>query len=86
MTRTHTPGPWHIGMKPGPMIYGPQGEGIADMSFPMVGQAEHRANVRLIAAAPELLGVLESLLKGGSIWEKDEDIVHAAIARARGEA
>ena len=25
-TPKHTPGPWHVGLKPGPMVYGPQGE------------------------------------------------------------
>ena len=29
---THTPTPWHVGMKPGPFIYGPQGEQVADMT------------------------------------------------------
>lgn len=28
----HTPTPWHVGMKPGPFIYGPQGEQIADLT------------------------------------------------------
>jgi len=27
-----TPLPWHVGMKPGPMIYGPQGEQIAGLT------------------------------------------------------
>ena len=33
----------------------------------------------------ELLDALETLLKNGSIWEKDEHIAHAAIAKATGD-
>lgn len=63
----HTPGPWHIGMKPGPMIYGERGEQVADMCAEMMEHGEHVANARLIAAAPELLAALRELLKINAI-------------------
>ncbi len=56
---THTPGPWHIGMKPGPTVYGPQGEQITWSANPLLDEQEHRANQRLIAAAPDLLATLK---------------------------
>jgi len=58
----HTPGPWHIGMKPGPIVYGPQGEQVANMLPCMLERDEHNANVRLIAAAPALLEALAALV------------------------
>ena len=88
----HTPGPWHIGMKPGPMIYGPNGEGVADMCILMVPNDEHKANIRLIAAAPELLELAQAFL---SYLEDDSQSprrkqaclegARAAIAKATGE-
>lgn len=58
----HTPGPWHLGMKPGPIVYGPQGEQVANMHVAMLDQEEHRANARLIALAPQLKEHLERLI------------------------
>ena len=58
---SYTPGPWHVGMKPGPIVYGPQGEQVANMHVAMLDQEEHKANARLIASAPELLEMLEQL-------------------------
>ena len=84
-TQTHTPGPWHIGMKPGPMVYGPSGEQVADCRMEY-GPNENRHNARLIAAAPALLAALEQLdtayETGG---EGDFAAAKAAIAAARGE-
>lgn len=62
-TQTHTPGPWHVGMKPGPIIYGGKGEQIADLRAHWLEDREHVENVRLIASAPELLNSLQSLLE-----------------------
>ena len=92
----HTPGPWHIGLKPGPTIYGPKGEQVADMIVPMIGIVEHSANARLIAAAPGLLFALESLESAVTHYFRDFEYLHpdiaspmkvarAAIAKARGE-
>ena len=95
MKHTFTPGPWHVGMKPGPMIYGPNGEGIADMSFPMVASGEHKANARLIAAAPEQHDLLIEALDLVPRMSDDDPIAPAlaewcrkartVIAKATGE-
>lgn len=60
-TAQHTPGPWHLGTRPGPIVYGPQGEQVANMHVAMLEQGEHKANARLIAAAPDMLLALENL-------------------------
>lgn len=52
-----TPGPWHVGMKPGPMVYGPQGEHIVGMNV-LLDQPEVIANARAIAALPEMVELL----------------------------
>jgi len=57
-TPSHTPGPWHIGVKPGPFIYGPQGEEVADMRGDTLASGEARANRDLIVAAPDMLAAL----------------------------
>lgn len=56
---TYTPGPWHVGMKPGPIIYGGKGEQIADLRAHWLEDREHVENVRLIASAPELLDAIK---------------------------
>lgn len=61
-TGNYTPGPWHIGMKPGPMVYGPKGEQVADLTARMVPDDETSGNARLIAAAPELAAALLALV------------------------
>lgn len=53
-----TPGPWHVGMKPGPIIYGPKGDQVADLRGDLMLPSEQLANVRLIVAAPELYEAL----------------------------
>lgn len=101
MITTHTPGPWHIGIKPGPIIYGLKGEQIADMRAAMVPEPEHKANTRLIAAAPMLLeackiGLACCIAWGGKCEAKGEmilatesvrqaDVIRRAIAQAKGE-
>lgn len=91
MNAKHTPGPWYIGMKPGPMIYGPKGEQVSDMRhkpFTLVSEIDESvANVRLISAAPDLLAALEAM-----IAKIDADklpiscsLARAAIAKAKGE-
>lgn len=47
----HTPTPWHIGMKPGPIIYGPQGEQVAPLCVPMLPEFENTANAQFIVQA-----------------------------------
>lgn len=95
METKHTKGPWHIGMKPGPIIYGLKGEQIADLRPHFLVDDEHAANVRLIAAAPDLLEALEDITSayeralnrfGAHEWGTltIED-ARAIIAKARGQ-
>lgn len=67
----HTPGPWHVGMKPGPMVYGTRGEQVADCRG-MLPDSECRHNARLIAAAPEMLALLQSI-HGCVVWDETKD-------------
>ena len=80
----HTPGPWHLGMRPGPMIYGPLGEQVADLRGLTLEKHETMANARLIASAPDLLLALERLVHP---MADDEDLSYArdCIANARGK-
>lgn len=66
----YTPGPWHVGMKPGPMVYGPQGEQIVGVNL-MLDAGEVTANARLIAEAPAMLDELYRLLPFIEDAEKD---------------
>ena len=94
-------GPWHIGMKPGPIIYGKKGEQIADCRS-ILPRIERNANAKLIQSAPELIETLEaivarisgvynhpSLLKKGplSVDSQHDILVWAknAISEATGE-
>ncbi len=64
--------PWHVGMKPGPIVYGPKGEQIADFraESAMVAPDEARANALAIvqavngyAAAIEALRGLSAMVR-----------------------
>lgn len=83
--KTHTPGPWHLGMRPGPMIYGPLGEQVADLRGLTLEKCESLANARLIASATDLLSALERLVHP---MADDDDLDHAreVIAKAKGAA
>ncbi len=87
----HTQGPWHVGMRPGPIIYGAKGEQIADLRGHWQEDREHVENVRLIASAPEMLEMLYTVLP--AVEESDEfnkpgkklgTIVRNLIAKAEG--
>ena len=52
-THTHTNGPWHYA--PGELIYGPNGESVASCRFVTNFKEINVANMRLVAAAPDLL-------------------------------
>ena len=54
----HTPGPWHVGLKPGPMVYGPQGEQIVGLNV-LLDSNEVLANAKFIAAAPAMYEALK---------------------------
>ena len=81
--KTHTPGPWHLGIRPGPIIYGPLGEQVADLRGLTLTKYESIANARLISSAPDLLAALERLTHP---MADDEDLDYAreVIARAKG--
>ena len=63
--KPHTSLPWHIGMKPGPMIYGPLGEQVADCRGVMELR-ESCLDATYIAHAcnmyPEMLDMLKTAL------------------------
>lgn len=94
MTTKHTPGPW-----------APHAQGASDeycllanerrwvIAFRQNGElytAEQLANMRLIAAAPELLQALESVLhaseKGGDMENISWGFLRSVVAKAKGEA
>ena len=91
MNTKHTPGPWHVGMKPGPIVYGSEGEQVASLVVPMLPEQENRANARLIAKAPELADALAWALE-----QIEDDLdpchqqafahAHAVLAQATGSA
>ncbi len=58
MNTKHTPGPWHVGMRPGPMIYGADSAQVADMRGGLLARDETAANVRLVVEAPAMLAAL----------------------------
>jgi hypothetical protein len=58
METKHTPGPWRVGMRPGPIVYGPRGEQVTAMHDPLLERDKNMANARLIAAAPDLAELL----------------------------
>lgn len=57
-TVQHTPGPWHVGMKPGPIVYGQDGGQVADCRSVSEETWTQSHNARLIAAAPDLFAHL----------------------------
>lgn len=61
MDTKHTPGPWRVGMRPGPMVYGPYGAQVADCRSPSAEGSEAGYNARLIAAAPDMLSALRAI-------------------------
>ena len=90
-TPKHTPGPWHVGLKPGPMVYGPQGEQIVGLNV-MLDSDEVLANAKFIAAAPAMYEALSELVKYLREEVADEaldtwtPVFKAAIALAQAEA
>ena len=88
----HTPGPWAVGSHcmTAHVVYadGGDGEQVAAASRAALPDSESDANARLIAAAPDLLAVLEQVRdfwSGGDAPEALENAIHAAIARANGK-
>ena len=86
----HTPGPWHVGLKPGPMVYGPQGEQIVGLNV-MLDSDEVLANAKFIAAAPAMYDALrriKELMDSGDVEGRDwveYGQVTNALAQAEGK-
>jgi hypothetical protein len=88
---THTPGPWHIGVRTAHSkrdVYGERGELVALADAVFTDLATAQANARLIAAAPDLLSQCETVL---AAWRGigpviDADKLESAIARAKGQS
>lgn len=79
-----TPGPWHTGGD-GTIIYAADGWAVASATVfhgRHGGRAEAKADARLIAAAPELLGALRAIAKRDRLI--DYASIRAAIAKATG--
>lgn len=98
----HTPGPWTAGeefcINPRPIGDGRRYDGLIPVGFAFVmdsarDRKEVIANQHLMAAAPELLEVLERLastldslsLSDEEAWTSDLIAARAAIAKAKGE-
>lgn len=90
MSKQHTPGPWDV-TPSGFHVYDAHGSVTADCAQPDVRRLEERkANARLIAAAPELLAMVERMTdaarNGGRIRKADHMAAATLLARVRGEA
>jgi hypothetical protein len=85
----HTPGPWEDVGTVVRTLLTPNGGGFIIADCP-AGNADRRANARLIAAAPDLLAVCKEMLECSEYWsEYDvpvavEDRIRAAVERAGG--
>ena len=92
----HTPGPWIV--KPSNSRFGPKVESVVGRDFIIcqtpINTAEDWSNAKLIAAAPDLLKTLETLIEdcehasGSSDYnygEFDLNDAKAAIIKAKGE-
>lgn len=88
----HTPGPWHVtaghrSIRPSFISPGENG-GFAICEMYADGR-DFTANARLIAAAPQLLAVLEELSESAAYWSEYDvpigivDRINDAIATAR---
>lgn len=84
-TQAHTPAPWSVSATEndyGHVSY------LIDVGHRWQPQAEHDANARLIAAAPELLAAAKAMASEGDYCEGDcsdaRRLLNAAIAKAEG--
>ena len=92
---THTTGPWFVSMKPdwdedggmGPAVYDCDGGvfAVVDDEPETIARPFYEADAHLIAAAPEMLEVLEWLPDEYCFTEQDFCRVHAVIRKARGK-
>jgi hypothetical protein len=84
----HTSGPWYVEEEPAGILVVAEKPGLC-VSVTVPGRkttAEDRANARLIAAAPELLNALKTVLSGDShTWSQRAEKAIAVIAKAEGK-
>ncbi len=82
----HTPGPWVANLTPDGDKIAICGDGLVVARTTGVTE-EKQANARLIAAAPDLLQVLQDMLANHDAGESiiGFETARAAIAKARGE-
>ncbi|MEY4441048.1 MAG: hypothetical protein RL442_48 [Pseudomonadota bacterium] len=95
MTTTHTPGPWTIHPQGEANHYAvilDGGKWLAALQFNgELMEAKQLANAKLIAAAPDLLAVLQELQGSAAYWSEYDvplgitDRIQAALAKATGE-
>lgn len=89
----HTPGPWTQYESDPLIIINSDGVSLGEMSAgsPNVSRSEQIANARLIAAAPELLAVVQELADCAAYWSEYDvplgvvDRINAALAKATGK-
>jgi hypothetical protein len=96
----HTLGPWHRNIKPitrYPTIFAGRNTHLAKIIVEGIGLSEAEANADLIAAAPDLLEALQTIVRmadgraipGNLILDENSPLMYAArdaIAKATGEA
>ena len=90
----HTPGPWELVCNGGPIEefqVGNLSRAVCSAWVLATGDAdETSANARLIAAAPDLLAVIQELSESAEYWSEYEvplgivDRIRAAITKATG--
>lgn len=91
--KTHTKGPWHRNIRANgkyPVVFAGRNQHVATVSQQADGD-QTEANIDLIAAAPELLVVLEFIAEHYRGWPNKPKphylkYVKAAIAKARGQS
>lgn len=90
MKTTHTLGPWITDDIDGLMVVGAQNNGAVIVE--LESTAQNTANAALIAAAPDMLSVLEAIKTYFNNGDDSEmlglinDVVPLLIAKARGES
>jgi hypothetical protein len=87
MTAAHTPGPWVVNPIQLDQICSADASVVIARAMILHPAASTIANARLMASAPELLGMLIELLDAmGDCDSEIENAARAAIAKATGEA
>ena len=87
----HTPTPWHVGLRPGPIVYGPDGTQIADCRFPAEDTADavflvHAVNMHdgLVSSTKHTADMLRIVCNALEAAINDLTLA-AAIADGRGD-